>query len=560
MSNRKSIVLLLLAIVAAVAANVLLRSYGRVERAQVRETLIESPESVERIAITRRSGVSVVMERRPDWRIVQPFAGAVDEREIARLLDVLSFSRIVDSVADAELLRNGRTRAEFSLADPLIRLSVSGRGRTSEVSFGVPTPSADGVYVAVEGTDAVFVVPSEVFAAVDRPADEFRRRAVFGVVPETVTAFDIKRGTGSMLSFLREGGGWTLSGARASERKVSAYLASLTGAAVVDFVWPIGVSNEVDHASASLLAGYGLDPENAVTVTLKGGGGADRRISFGKDVGGKLVYALIQNESAIVTLPAALREEALQDARLFTDARLFPVEERTVAFFSLADGETSCALARDASGAWRLESPIAAPADGAVVADVLNRILSLTSSDSDASGLSVSISTNAAEVRVSRERVLGRRSLESLRSAEILRIDPEHVKRLVRTPAPADGKPVSVIAGRERRSWNVESPDEGSSAAVSEAGVASVLSALNPLAAVRVEKLKVSAAELDAYGLGHPYLILAVDQDQEGAVRRNVLVGDRTAGGRFATVGSSDAVFVISDETVGKLSAPIIER
>jgi hypothetical protein len=36
------------------------------------------------------------------------------------------------------------------------------------------------------------------------------------------------------------------------------------------------------------------------------------------------------------------------------------------------------------------------------------------------------------------------------------------------------------------------------------------------------------------------------------------MIGNRTENGCFATVGSSDAVFVISDETAGKISAAIV--
>ena len=68
------------------------------------------------------------------------------------------------------------------------------------------------------------------------------------------------------------------------------------------------------------------------------------------------------------------------------------------------------------------------------------------------------------------------------------------------------------------------------------------------------------ASALAAYGLDRPFLTVAVDQDREDAVRRNILIGERTAGGRYATVGSSDAVFVISDDAVSRLAAAIVDR
>jgi hypothetical protein len=43
-------------------------------------------------------------------------------------------------------------------------------------------------------------------------------------------------------------------------------------------------------------------------------------------------------------------------------------------------------------------------------------------------------------------------------------------------------------------------------------------------------------------------------------VRRNIMLGERIGAGCYATVGSSGAVFVISDETAGKISASIISK
>ena len=74
------------------------------------------------------------------------------------------------------------------------------------------------------------------------------------------------------------------------------------------------------------------------------------------------------------------------------------------------------------------------------------------------------------------------------------------------------------------------------------------------------EKLKVLAADLDDYGLDKPSLTIAIDQEVDAAVRRNIMVGKKTKGGRFATIGASDAVFVIGDEVLNRLSADIIEK
>ncbi len=556
MSNRRSILMLLAGIVMLVAAHFAVDcSRGADANLTRRDVLVPHFESISRIEVVRRGEAPTVLVRTNDaWQIMAPFSGVADEHAVKRLLDALAFVPITESITDAELLKMGRERSDFSLGASVLTVAVSGDGVNETVSFGMPTPTADGIYASAAGVDAVFIVPPEVLSAADMPADSFRRRALFLAGPTTVTAFDIKRGTGSVTSFERDGDGWKASSGSVSAAKVKSFLADLTAAEAVGFAWPVGDTNEAAVASASLLAGYGLDPESSVTVTLKTVDGANVQASFGKDAGEGLVYALAQNGGAVVTVPAALKDMAAKEKALLADSRLFPVEARTVSTFSIADGDVSYALTRDADGVWRMESPISAPADKASVEALLARVLALSPSDVDGSGVSVALSSDAKPVSVSRQSVLGDGQFEQLRSKEIIKIDPAIVKRLVRT---FGGRPVAVAYARDRRVWDVET--EGVLGKVDEKNVGEVLAVLKPLSAERVEKLKVSASNLAMYGLDRPFITIAIDQDREDAVRRNIILGaPALGGGRYATVGSSDAVFVISDETVSRLILPLI--
>ena len=557
MSNRKSILWFLLGVIALASVHVMLTYCGGVKTQIVRRsTLVRPNAGVASIVIERPGEPLTRLLKTSDWRLVEPFAGTVDDPVVLRLLDALSFSAVDDVLSDAELLKLGRTRGDFRLDKPWLKVTLEGDGETESVSFGALTPSSNGVYAAVSGIDAVFVAPTGVVSAVDVTTDRFRSRSLFPVGGESVSAFDVKRGTGSLLSFTREGDLWRIGDSPASAAKVKALLTGVLSAEAQSFVWPVGATNEAQSATASLLAVYELDPESAITVTMKCVDGVDRQLSFGGEAEDGHVYALVQNGSAIVTVDARLRELARQDPVMFTDARIFPYEASAVTSFSIADGDAGYVVARDAQGAWRLDSPVAAAADAATAQALLDKILSLSSLDVRAEGLKVTVTTNSEPVVVSRTSLLGDRRLEDLRSKEILRIDPVVVKRLVRTPAGAAAKPTSVVYGRERRAWNVELG--GQSASVDEKGVQAVLAAVNPLVALRIERLKVTADDLARYGLETPYLKVAVDQDREDAVRRNIIVGARTPGGRFATVGSADAVFVLSDETVRLLESSLV--
>ena len=427
------------------------------------------------------------------------------------------------------------------------------------VSFGIDTPSSNGVYAVVEGSGSVCVVPAAVFAAADLSAAAFRARAVFPLGAESVASFDVKRPGEQPLSFERGGSGWKTQEGQSAADKVDAFLTLLSAAEAKSFVWPVGSSNEATSVSASLLSGYGLDPDSAITVSLRCGDGEDRRVSFGAAADDASVYALVQNGGAVVTVDAALRDAVLQVPAKLSDSRPFPLEASAVAAFAVADGDVTCALAREQDGAWRLESPVAAPADAKAAEALLHRILALSAADAGDGGdaVSVSVGTNSEAVAVSRRRLLGDMRLEDLRSREVLAVDPALVTRLVSSTA--GQKPVSVVYSRERTAWSPESAE--GNAVADEAAIAKVLAALNPLRASGVVALKASAADLGRYGLDRPALTLAVDRGGEGMVRRNVLVGGKAPdGGRYATVGSADAIFTIPRETMKLLSLSLLRK
>lgn len=511
-----------------------------------------------RIVVERQGAKPTVLAKTDVWRLKEPYAASVDEQVVLRLVDALLFSSAEDAISEGELLKLGRTRADFRLDDPPLRVTLQDGADAVTMGFGDRTPSSNGVYVVVSGSDSVFILPASVLTAVDVQAAAFRQRSLFPYGPESVRAFDVKRPNGSLLSFVRVGEGWQAGDEAASAAKVGDLLARVTGAQALDFVWPVGATNESESASTALLSGYGLDPESAVTVVLKCVDGVDRRISFGNAAGEKRVYALVQNGSAVVTLDSALKADSAQEAALFTDLRLFPFEAGAVKSYTVSDGGTDYVVARTTEGGWRLEAPVVAAADAVAAGDILQHVLSLSAADVTTEGLKVSVTTNAVPVTVPPRKVLGERRLADLRSKEVLKIEPTRIKRLVSAPRKGAGKPSAVVYSRDRNAWNVESATGGGQ--VSEAGVGRVLAAINPLWAVRVVSLKATAADLARYGLDEPFYTVAIDPEAEGAVRRNILIGGKTSGGRFATVGSAEAIFVLSAADVGRITSSLIEN
>ena len=562
MKNMRIIVWLLVGISLLVVVNFFLSFNDTPETAIVqRMSLLTVPDdAVSLVEISRDGSVESVLTRTGSWRLVEPFPGSVDESVVLKLLDALAYAPLDDSLGDQELLKLGRTRADFGLENPRLCVRVRAGDTETSISFGTTTPSASGVYAAIEGVHAVYVVPSNTLAAVDVPASGFRRRTLFTSGEESVASFDVKRGTGEFMRFKRDGDGWAMvqpTEGPAAASKIKKLLADVMSASAFDFVWPIGGSNEVAEATGALLAGYGLGAENAVTLTLKGTDGTDRRISFGSDAGEGRVYALVHNGSAIVTVDGSLKAMASLGNSAFADTRLFPYEVSQVNGISIVDGGVTCMLAKNDDGSWRMDSPISAPASLTAVESLVATVLALRGGDADERGVEVSISADERKVRVARESLGSHFRLENLRSLEILKIDPASVRRLSVTGTDTNGMK-SVAYDRDRRAWSVEASSVPGT--VSEGGITRVLGVVNPLEAGRIVKLKVSADDLGGYGLDKPRLTVAIDLEREDAIRRNILVGDATDGGCFATVGASDAVFVLPESAVYDLSADIVEE
>ena len=561
MSNRRSIAILLFLLAAAVGANLWL-DLARFSGGEVVRRAVLAPDADRAVAfeISRADGSRLRLAKSDGWRIERPFAAEADRSVLTRLVDALAFTPVVDSLDDDEALRLGRTRADFGLDLPALTLTCHFPGRTVAVSFGDRTKSGEGYYAAVADVDSVFIVPDAVYAAAAQSADAWRRRAVFRCAPDEVQSIDIRRGEAGSVRLERRGERWEVTEPRrapASMPAVKRIVDSVLSCQARRFVWPVGTTNEAATASVALLTGYGLDPETCQSVVFRTADGRDHRISFGSAAGAGDVYALIHGGSAVATVAAAAKASVTLDAGALVEGRLFPVEKDAIRRISIIDGDVSYLLALDDNGAWRLDSPVSAAADPKAVASLLDKLLVMRTADLEEGGVKVSLAADTPAVEVAKEAFLGADGFESLRSKTVLEIDPATVKRLVLVKAGAE-KGESVVYDPDRKGWNVET--SARPAAIDQARLAAFLAALSPLKAKAVARLKVAPGEMVRYGLEKPSCTIAVDRLLEDSVRRNILLGAAvdSSGDVYATVGSTDAVFILDAKTVAVLKAGVL--
>lgn len=557
MSNRHVIRLLLAGILLLTGLHVLLFFKGGSPALLPRRTLVgDELLEASRITIERKGEPATVLERKEDWRICGPYPARADELPINRLLDALVLDPVADTYSEEDLLKLEKTRDDYGLGDPSVKVSVEIAGRTETIGFGSRTARGDSVFVTREGDSTVYLVRTNVLAAVDLPSEGFRLRSLCPAGTSSVETFELRRGSEMPMTFVRHDGVWKHADkTAASAAHIRTMLDQFEKARVTSFVWPVGKPNEPIDATDSFLTAYGLDPDSAVTVTLRGTGVPDQRVAFGAPEKDGKVYALVQDREAVVTVDGALSDFVRTTD--FSDTHLFPIDASNVSYVSLSAGDVKCNLEKNTEdGTWRLSAPISASAEPVVVETLVKRLLALTSSDLTEEGVVVSLQTNTPPVTVTTRSLGEDFAMTALRSREVFRFSASDIRRISVTQGEA--KADVVAYDKDLRAWKVESATREGTVATD--AVDHLLAELNPLKAIRIEQLKVKEDDLRRCGLANPRFTVSVTSAKEYELRRNVLIGEKTEGGSFATIGASDAIFVLSDETVERLTAPLVSE
>ena len=576
MSNRRPILFFLVGIILLGGLLLWMELRARRTSSEVRTgALCEfPPERVDACFVRNAGGDEVELARGADgsWRIVRPFAVAADAAVVARLVDALTLVPVSEMRSEGEILELNETPADFGIgANSLTVTLCSGRRQTS-VAFGNLSPSGTEVYARVEGSRAICALPRSAFDRIPSDVDDFRERGLLVCSRDEITGLDIRVPDKPAVRLARAGGGWSIlspAAAPADGAAVGVLVDRLAAAQIAAFEIPSRARSSVPTGGILKddLVPYGLDA--GLSVTVRAAADYAEQIVFGRSAGTNLVWALVRNGTAVVSVDAALAERCRADSASLRDTRVFPFAEgETVTSVSFTAGPAVYVLAQDTNSVWRIESPVAAPADQPKVAEFMERLLRLRQNDvsdegrADDERVLVSVSTtvtNRPGVAVSAALLGGKPAFADLRSKTLLSIDPATVRRLsVRAESGAE---TTVRLNTERGSWDlVRGEKESDARRVNEEAVKALLSALARVEATGVEALAATADDLRRCGLDKPAFVLAVDVDAADAVRQNVLIGGSApGGGRYATVGGADAVFVISRRTATDFTTPLAE-
>lgn len=580
MNNLRFTVFFLLGIVLLSAALVVQSERDRLVATEVtRNTLCTyAPDAVDALEVFRRgdtNGVALVRDARGEWLLKTPYAAPADAAAVARLVDLATVVAVGDMRTANELAELREDFADFGLSSGgVLQLRLHSGAAVTRVTFGAETASGKEVYARTEGLRNVFTVPAEAVRAVPSDADGFRRRTLLSCAREEISGIDLRVTDAPFVKLVRGRAGWSMAApvvGPADLAAVSALADGLVGARIAGFVLPSAAQPDAvadgEAIKPSALAPYGLGVDAGQAVTVRTASGSAEQVVFGARAGTNLVYALVRNGTAVVTVDVALADLCRAGGASFHDTRVFPLGEgERLESISFAAGTLVYVLALGTNDLWRLEAPVAAPADPAAAAAMADRVLRLRRKDvpdavPEADAVRVAVTTTAGAlpaVTVPKRVFADCGALADLRSKTVQEFDPAAVRRI--TVQPKDGEVVAVRRDAGRMDWVLDSSAGGDLARVSVEHVKKLFAALTRTEAVGVETVAATPADYLRCGLREPLVTIAVDFD--GAVaRKNLLVGGAApGGGRYASAGGADAIFILSRATVADLTLSITEQ
>lgn len=536
------------------------------------------PETVNTVTVSTRGGMRLALERKSDaWRIVEPFSSAADPAPVAQLLDMLTLTPIDDMRTEDELSQLNETLADFGLNPPRATVSLAASGVTNVIHFGAATASGKEVYARVEDVRNVFTLPADTFAALPTDIDSFRPRALLACPRDEMSGLEFRMPDAAFVKLVKEGTEWRMTAplaAAADAAAVSALADRLTSARVVDFTLP-SATQPPPHGTTpdgtlpeAALVPYGLSADAALSVTVRAMDGSVETLLFGGAAGTNRVWALVQNGKAVVSVDATLAELCRAHEAAFRDTRIFSLKkDEAIKSISLTADSLVYVLGHDTNGVWRINAPVVAPADQTLAATLSEKILSLKQNDLAASDakkkpgaeILVTVETTASSypaIAVPTAYFGDGISFADLRSKTLLTLEPGSARRL--SVKMDSGEVRAVVYDTARDVWNLETPVEGRRS--SPSAIKTVLTALTRVEAANVETVAATPADFKRCGLDAPTCIVAVDIESAETSRRNILLGGTApGGGRYATVGGADAVFVISKQTASALMTDLTE-
>lgn len=340
----------------------------KVETTEIARIEVEDPGSGDQLALERRGD---------DWQIVAPINALANRRQAEGLLNNL---KGLQRAPEAGTLEGDPERFGLEPPDRVIRLFRSGdQEPIASLSLGDELERLR--YVRAEGgpitlADAIRVEPNAVDPLL------WRDRGLFEIFSYDVKAINVV-GPGRRLNVVFDGGRWRIVHpfrAPANAEAINGLLADL--ADLVAIAGAEGFAAEdVDDLSP-----YGLDPENATTISLLPAGltgPAEPQVAYlgsAPDGQDDLRYARREGQDdVLVVRPRTVADLGL-DPQAVRSRKVVDFRPSEVQGIRIEAGGQTSRLVKESDG-WMVRSPSEGPADAIDVATLLETLVGLESAE-----------------------------------------------------------------------------------------------------------------------------------------------------------------------------------
>ncbi|TDI22088.1 MAG: DUF4340 domain-containing protein, partial [Acidobacteria bacterium] len=265
-----------------------------------RDTVFDfESDDITRLSVTAESGDHTVLEKTDNrWRLVEPFAGAVDVTEVVALASSLASLEMQRVVAEPEETTD---LTAFGLGEPRIEVGVTTTtGTDARLLIGEQTPTGGDLYATLAGSNRVFLISGYLDGTFNRTTFDLRDKTILDFTRDRVDRLEIA-GADATIRLRQENNRWSL----VSPIEANADLGVTNG--LVGQL-STGQMAAIETESTDDLASYGLDvPRLTVTVglgssaaTLLIGDATSMGTVYARDAARELVFTV--NESLVTEL------------------------------------------------------------------------------------------------------------------------------------------------------------------------------------------------------------------------------------------------------------------
>jgi hypothetical protein len=254
-----------------------------------------------------QNGEDKIDIRRHDdkWRLETPIKDQADSSAVNGLLGDLENWQKEATISAKEMEADKSKLSDYGLAQPKLRLKLSGENAPPEIFFGKEGALEGKMYVRFANSKETFLVNQSVRKAIEKKAEDFRDRKLTDLIVAQVARVVLKTSAGEM-ELQKKGDHWDIVKplhTRADDQKVGDLVAQVTTAQIQQFV----ADDKGD------LHPYGLaEPRGSITLFTQddkpGATGQTLQIGSVPEKEKEQVYVRFSSRGFVYTLPKKIEE------------------------------------------------------------------------------------------------------------------------------------------------------------------------------------------------------------------------------------------------------------